>query len=217
MRTLVDLPDKDLRELTELGKRSKTVAGLAYSRGRRGLSRAHAEEQARPTLRPVGAERSGRPRPPEEDPRRMVKALFDTNILIDFLRGIPAAREELGRYRQKAISLVTWMEVLVGASPATERGTREFLNGFELIAIDHGIAERAVALRKAHRCQIARRNRVGLRAGACDVACDSRCQGISRLGIPPSECHTLEPCWRRLTRPSHSYAAPPPADHAGGR
>jgi hypothetical protein len=26
----------------------------------------------------------------------MVKALFDTNILIDYLRGIPAAREELG-------------------------------------------------------------------------------------------------------------------------
>ena len=41
----------------------------------------------------------------------MVKALFDTNILIDYLRGIPAAREELGRYRPKAISLVTWMEV----------------------------------------------------------------------------------------------------------
>ena len=45
----------------------------------------------------------------------MVKALFDTNILIDFLRGVHAAREELGRYQLKAISLVTWMEVLVGA------------------------------------------------------------------------------------------------------
>ena len=78
----------------------------------------------------------------------MVKALFDTNILIDFLRGVHAAREELGRYQLKAISLVTWMEVLVGATPATERGTREFLNGFELVPIDQGIAERAVALRR---------------------------------------------------------------------
>jgi predicted nucleic acid-binding protein len=67
----------------------------------------------------------------------MVKALFDTNILIDYLRGIPAARE-----------------VLVGASPATERGTRQFLDGFELIAIDHGIAERAVALRRTHRVKL---------------------------------------------------------------
>ncbi|HEY2618076.1 MAG TPA: type II toxin-antitoxin system VapC family toxin [Acetobacteraceae bacterium] len=84
----------------------------------------------------------------------MVKALFDTNILIDYLRGIPAAREELGRYRQKAISLVSWMEVLVGAGPATERGTRQFLNGFELIVIDHGIAERAVELRRRHRVKL---------------------------------------------------------------
>ena len=84
----------------------------------------------------------------------MVKALFDTNILIDFLRGVHAAREELGRYQLKAISLVTWMEVLVGATPATERGTREFLNGFELVPIDQGIAERAVALRKAHRVKL---------------------------------------------------------------
>jgi predicted nucleic acid-binding protein len=84
----------------------------------------------------------------------MVKALFDTNILVDYLRGIQMAREELGRYRQKAISLVTWMEVLVGTNAATEHGTREFLNGFELIAIDHGIAERAVELRRAHRIKL---------------------------------------------------------------
>jgi len=84
----------------------------------------------------------------------VVKALFDTNILIDHLRGIPAAREELGRYRQKAISLVTWMEVLVSADPTTTAGTREFLNGFELIPIDREVAERAVELRKAHRVKL---------------------------------------------------------------
>ena len=48
----------------------------------------------------------------------MVKALFDTNILIDYLRGIPAAREELDRYETRAISVITWMEVLTGAPPA---------------------------------------------------------------------------------------------------
>ena len=154
MRTLVDLPDRDLQELTELGKRSKTIAGLSHSRGRLGLSRRPETRQRDRRFWAVGIERPGRPCPPAENPRRMVKALFDTNILIDYLRGIPAAREELDRYRQKAISLVTWMEVLVGASPVTERGTREFLNGFELIAIDHGIAEQAVALRKAHRVKL---------------------------------------------------------------
>ena len=46
------------------------------------------------------------------------------------------------------------MEVLVGASAATERGTREFLDGFELVAIDQGIAERVVTLRKTHRLKL---------------------------------------------------------------
>jgi predicted nucleic acid-binding protein len=63
----------------------------------------------------------------------VVKALFDTNILIDFLRGVPAARDELGRYADKAISVVTWMEVMVGAPPPAEQGTRAFLDGFVLI------------------------------------------------------------------------------------
>jgi predicted nucleic acid-binding protein len=80
----------------------------------------------------------------------MVNALLDTNILIDYLRGIPAARDELRRYRQKAISIISWMEVLVGADPTTERGTRDFLEGFALLAIDEPIAERAVALRRTH-------------------------------------------------------------------
>ena len=52
----------------------------------------------------------------------MVKALLDTNILIDFLRGLPAARDELNRYEDKAISVITWMEVMVGRADAG--GTR---------------------------------------------------------------------------------------------
>ena len=52
----------------------------------------------------------------------MVKALLDTNILIDYLRGVGAARTELGRYQDKAISIITWMEVLVGAAPGVVAG-----------------------------------------------------------------------------------------------
>lgn len=46
----------------------------------------------------------------------MVKALLDTNILIDYLSGIAAAKKELERFPDKAISLITWMEVMVGAN-----------------------------------------------------------------------------------------------------
>ena len=84
----------------------------------------------------------------------MVSALFDTNILIDYLRGVPPARDELSRHEQRAISVITWMEVMVGAAPATERGTRDFLAGFAVIPVDNGIAERAVLLRRAHRIKL---------------------------------------------------------------
>jgi len=84
----------------------------------------------------------------------MVKALFDTNILIDYLRGLRPAREELGRYEQLAISVISWMEVSIGATPATERGTRDFLDGFTRIAVDDRVAERAVLLRRAHRVKL---------------------------------------------------------------
>jgi predicted nucleic acid-binding protein len=46
----------------------------------------------------------------------MVRVLFDTNILIDYLSGIRAAKKELARYEYRAISTITWMEILVGTS-----------------------------------------------------------------------------------------------------
>lgn len=84
----------------------------------------------------------------------MVKALFDTNILIDYLRGITAARDELARYQVRAISMVTWMEVLVGAAPSVLRPTRAFLDSFYRIALDEAVAERAVILRQSHRLKL---------------------------------------------------------------
>ncbi len=84
----------------------------------------------------------------------MVKALFDTNILIDFLRGVAAARDELNRYEDKAISIVTWVEVMAGAPVLNDRATREFLDGFALVELNEAVAERAVALRRKHRLKL---------------------------------------------------------------
>jgi predicted nucleic acid-binding protein len=84
----------------------------------------------------------------------VVAALFDTNILIDHLRGIPAAAAEPERYDVRAISAITRMEVLAGAPPATERETRAFLDGFRLIGIDRAVAEGAVTLRRARRLKL---------------------------------------------------------------
>ena len=84
----------------------------------------------------------------------MVKALLDTNILIDFLNGSPAAREEVNRYDDSAISIVTWMDVMVGAPNEAGDPTRAFLERFGLVEIDGTIADAAVQLRRAERIKL---------------------------------------------------------------
>ncbi len=84
----------------------------------------------------------------------MVKALFDTNILVDYLNAVPQARTELQRYEDKAVSIVTWMEVMVGAGPGLEAATRGFLGGFNILAVDEKVADRAVILRREHRIKL---------------------------------------------------------------
>jgi predicted nucleic acid-binding protein len=84
----------------------------------------------------------------------MVKALFDTNILIDFLNGVTQARDELALYADKAISIISWMEVMAGADATVEEETRAFLKNFELVPLEQDVAERAVHLRRAHRLKL---------------------------------------------------------------
>ncbi len=81
----------------------------------------------------------------------VVKALFDTNILIDFLQGRPEAKRELALYDDPAISAICWIEVMVGATAETLVGTRAFLSGFEVVGV---VAERAVELRQRHRIKL---------------------------------------------------------------
>ncbi|MBX3142331.1 MAG: type II toxin-antitoxin system VapC family toxin [Trueperaceae bacterium] len=84
----------------------------------------------------------------------MVEALFDTNIVIDQLNAVPEARAEIAMHDSKAISIITWMEVMVGADEAVEERTRRFLKRFEVIPLDDEIAKRAVALRRYHRIKL---------------------------------------------------------------
>ncbi len=84
-----------------------------------------------------------------------VKALFDTNILIDYLNGVEAARLEIARYDEPEISIISWMEVLVGAKNEREEGLlRGFLERFTLISLNPDIAEKAVQLRRGERLRL---------------------------------------------------------------
>ncbi len=83
-----------------------------------------------------------------------MRALFDTNILIDYLNGIAAAQTELDRYSQLLISVITWMEVLAGATPEEEGVVRNFLARFEVVAITASIADKAVLIRRSKRIRL---------------------------------------------------------------
>jgi predicted nucleic acid-binding protein len=85
----------------------------------------------------------------------MVRAIIDTNILVDYLRGVPDARTELGLYRSPAISVVSWIEIMAGTVPGgTEAAARAFLQTFDLLQLDEKIAERAAAIRRTTRIKL---------------------------------------------------------------
>ena len=85
---------------------------------------------------------------PDEAAGRVVKALFDTNILIDYLNGVQDAKAELALYQDKAISIITWMEVQIGTEPQEQAKVDSFLLRFTILAIDGPVSVRAVVLRK---------------------------------------------------------------------
>lgn len=72
--------------------------------------------------------------------------LVDTSVLIDVLRGEPAAAELLRDERRKAplhASEVTRLEVLAGMRPNEERGTRQLLEILVWHPLDEAVAELA--------------------------------------------------------------------------
>ena len=80
--------------------------------------------------------------------------LFDTNILIDYLSGIPQARVELERYSKRAISIITWMEVMAGTTPEDEEQVRAFLLTFTILPISPEVAEQAILLRRQRKIKL---------------------------------------------------------------
>lgn len=84
----------------------------------------------------------------------MVTALFDTNILLDHIKGFRSAFEELSRYDDRAISIITVIEVLVGTTPETESRERALLGDFSIVPLDDAVAEEAARLRRARRVKL---------------------------------------------------------------
>jgi hypothetical protein len=82
------------------------------------------------------------------------KVLFDTNILIDHLSGIDRAGDEIRRYQDRAISIITWMEVRAGSNTEDESRIRAFLTAFRCLPITPEVAERAFVVRKERKLKL---------------------------------------------------------------
>ncbi len=81
----------------------------------------------------------------------MRSVLLDTCILIDYLNGIPPAADIVKEYAgSSAISVITWMEVMVGAfrlDHEKQQMTRRFLARFTRLPVNEAVAELAAAIR----------------------------------------------------------------------
>lgn len=81
----------------------------------------------------------------------MALVLFDTNILVDALKGIQEARQELDYYADPAISVVTWMELIAGVPLLDQQRAHAFLVKlqFTVIHTNDAIMHEAAAVRGA--------------------------------------------------------------------
>ena len=90
---------------------------------------------------------------PASDTGCCVTIVADTSVLVDNLRGRPAALEAFERLRETDESLVasvlTKVEILAGARPGEEGGIRALFDEIEWRDVDNRIAERAGELAAA--------------------------------------------------------------------
>ncbi|ADW71060.1 type II toxin-antitoxin system VapC family toxin [Granulicella tundricola] len=85
-----------------------------------------------------------------------VPSLYDTNILIDYLNGLEAARTELESdvAQDRAISAITWMEVMVGVPQSLEAPVRRFLSTFKHLPVTRAVSEEAFTIRRQSRVKL---------------------------------------------------------------
>lgn len=80
-----------------------------------------------------------------------MRALFDTNILIDDAKGDVRARRELLTCDAAYVSRVVYIELLVGAPAGDLPVFRKQLSALTLLELDGAVADRSISVRKQYR------------------------------------------------------------------
>ncbi len=83
-----------------------------------------------------------------------VRLLLDTNVLVHIIDGTRQPKQLFEKETDLAISIVSWMEFMVGRSYTEELTAREFLSNFQVIEISQEIAEEAVRVRGRTRAKL---------------------------------------------------------------
>jgi predicted nucleic acid-binding protein len=83
----------------------------------------------------------------------MADPVFDTGILVDWLRGAPQAQAELARYRRHRISRISWMELMAQEPLESRDQLQALIAAFEVVEVDGRIAAAAADIR--HRAGMA--------------------------------------------------------------
>ena len=84
-----------------------------------------------------------------------MKAVIDSDVLIDFLQGVDAAAAEIDRYDDACYSIISWMEVMIGAETDQERSAAEALfDSMRRIELSAEIARTAIELRRRLRLKL---------------------------------------------------------------
>lgn len=77
-------------------------------------------------------------------------ALFDTGLLLDYLQGERRAARALEAHEHRAISVITWLELMAIAPEEQREETRGFLYSFERLSISEATADEALRLMRGH-------------------------------------------------------------------
>lgn len=82
------------------------------------------------------------------------RVLIDTNIIIDLFRDIPGTKAELRKYSDRAISIVTWMEVMSGLRDSEGELIELLESDFRVLPFSRSTAEETVQIRRSSRLKL---------------------------------------------------------------
>jgi predicted nucleic acid-binding protein len=82
------------------------------------------------------------------------RGIIDTNLVIDFLNGVPQALSLIQSQPERAISIITWIEVVAGFRTHDPALQLRFARNFPILPLTEAIAAEAAKLRQSTRLKL---------------------------------------------------------------